>query len=1486
MISEAPKPEIKAQKTYSKSCPYLSVRIGHIPNSGIRLLALKDSGCTTSIIRSDVFSQIPNVDKIAFYPQAKFVQTANKNAKIRIIGKAILYLSFCTMENTIYSFSHTCYICDDVKEHMYIGIDILGSAHKIFETNDIIGFNANTSSDSTSTTLNLPPEVITIPIYSNKLHETPDTNISTQVIFKKDNKDISIFPSTSLPNPVSQPHLNMFTPQSEKTIAEISTEDDLQEIHDTLKQHLNDPYDILSTHEYQDTIAAAQEAILMCDKEESISQVTNNEEKVANSIWQSLLKDEYLDDSEKEEQLQTFKEYGFAQHSVSHEFEKSPAMHVFKEITAKDFTDDEIINGIKLDHLDQPDQTRIRKLFSEFLPIMSRNEMDVSHTTLVQAKIELDKDCGIHNMRHVPVAWNLRDRASRIIDYYLDKGILNFATKPSPIISNAIFLKKPNASNDNDLRFVIDSRLLNIYSKKKAVFMISQHEIMGFVSGRRWLSVIDCSHAYFCIPLHPDSAHLTSFLDLRGRRLQFSSTLQGYKNSPFYLDLLFQKLFGDLDDCIWMADDILVATNGTLADHEKSLRKVFERFQYGNIKMKHHKISIAQEYVQFLGYMYSKYFFSMPIARTQGYLSVPLPNTAKQLTKFFCSAAYYRNSIECFAEIILPLHNLAKEYAGKRLKWTVDTVTAFQNLKRALADSVKLNLPRKDRKWIAYSDASEVATSFCLSQEDSEGNLYPICFSSRQFSKAELNYSVFKKEAAALLYGLSTANYFVAGIDMLHLYVDSKSLLYLKLSKHTNTFISRMAHSLASYELTIYHVGTELNMADYLTRSATNSALADNAGHKLISEKMANIIVSRLRVPGGEIFKPDEIRNLLMGADVSIEDIPKLRPLTKIPKHPFTSTDSAPTLCKKERKVKTPNTVSVRREYPTQKQDLAAEKRKAFYSSLSPTTKSNTPFFENANLSTLPIELHALTDDLEVTLDPLPEIQNNNQPITDEITDNENCTHENLSDTETQTQDNLSKLSKTSFQQYFLQNKCIRDGAISVATFILAQEQDQKAAYIREKILHDGPTNNFELIDNILIKNDPKGDKKLYLPHLLMMEVIRTSHYSLHGMHISGEKMWRQLSVHYFNPNLRSQCKWFEDTCFYCKMCQINLDKDHKIQTAYSAKSPRLVWHIDILHGLPITKPHNNRMIYICVDSFSLFTILIPAQTKSAQEIQDKLISILAANFMSPAIIKSDCESGLVKSKQTADLLDQLNITIEPIAAKSSRSNGLAETRIQHTKIALRTLIMQQQDREHWDSYLVFLQQSLNAIPSKYGFSPEQMMFGFSLPQKSDILQISTLEHEDPVKFISALKQNLIRIHAHVRAIRTSTQTARTKFANKSKIDKTFSIGDIVKVKNEVISSHSALKITWRGPFTVSQINDDGHTAMVTDLANDSQFKVHFSQMTHFKQPFISTPLTTNWNESLKDYHTAINDDLTNEINQLEISPYPPNLIDENNVNK
>lgn len=89
---------------------------------------------------------------------------------------------------------------------------------------------------------------------------------------------------------------------------------------------------------------------------------------------------------------------------------------------------------------------------------------------------------------------------------------------------------------------------------------------------------------------------------------------------------------------------------------------------------------------------------------------------------------YYRDYIEGYSEIVLPLTVLTRKQVPNALLWGEKEQDSFETVKRKLIELPKLAAPSLTRRFILSTDASEKAVAACLSQKSDGGKELPVAF--------------------------------------------------------------------------------------------------------------------------------------------------------------------------------------------------------------------------------------------------------------------------------------------------------------------------------------------------------------------------------------------------------------------------------------------------------------------------------------------------------------------------------------------------------------------------------------------------------------------------------------------------------------------------------------------------------------------------------------------------------------------------------------
>jgi hypothetical protein len=124
----------------------------------------------------------------------------------------------------------------------------------------------------------------------------------------------------------------------------------------------------------------------------------------------------------------------------------------------------------------------------------------------------------------------------------------------------------------------------------------------------------------------------------------------------------------------------------------------------------------------------------------------PPPKSLKAVRRFFSMAQFYARFVKDFSSIAEPLHALKRK--GAKFSWGLFQQEAFDKLK--LASTTVLQLPDFPKEFFLVCDSSDVAISAVFLQK-LKNDFAPIAFSSRLLAPAKRRYSIYEKEALAVV---------------------------------------------------------------------------------------------------------------------------------------------------------------------------------------------------------------------------------------------------------------------------------------------------------------------------------------------------------------------------------------------------------------------------------------------------------------------------------------------------------------------------------------------------------------------------------------------------------------------------------------------------------------------------------------------------------------------------------------------------------------
>ena len=224
---------------------------------------------------------------------------------------------------------------------------------------------------------------------------------------------------------------------------------------------------------------------------------------------------------------------------MSQVIKDSPSVTEMKLQKTNPWKDQEFEQQFDLDHLPSKSKKHAIKTFKKHIDIFSRHEMDIGCATDIEMDIEIDNSKP-RIQKYYPLPLNVREGVRKILDQMLEYGILRECPEPSNFVSNLLVTKKRNG----DIRILLDGRLLNNATIRKATVLVSPIEVFAHAAQKAYISTIDISNAFFQIPIKYEHQCYTAFYsDAHGKRYCFTRAPQGLKNSPLFLKLLMDKMF-------------------------------------------------------------------------------------------------------------------------------------------------------------------------------------------------------------------------------------------------------------------------------------------------------------------------------------------------------------------------------------------------------------------------------------------------------------------------------------------------------------------------------------------------------------------------------------------------------------------------------------------------------------------------------------------------------------------------------------------------------------------------------------------------------------------------------------------------------------------------------------------------------------------------------------------------------------------------------
>ena len=370
-------------------------------------------------------------------------------------------------------------------------------------------------------------------------------------------------------------------------------------------------------------------------------------------------------------------------------------------------------------------------------------------------------------------------------------------------------------------RLCVDYRSLNSLTIGDAYLMPLITDISRSLQGCSVFSKLDLVQGFGQFPVDANSQDYTSFRGVRGGLWKFAACPFGLKNVPAAFQRLMDRVLGSMN---WQTasiyiDDCIVFSH-SVEEHHGHLAELAERFKRHNIFVRGSKCLFYVADVEYLGYMFNGQTMRVLPSRVQSVLDMQVPKSKEELRSFMGIVGQFRKLIYNYAELATPLEAMKHKNSRTHFDLAVNSPgwTAFQALRLALVGMPALHIPDMSKPFHGYVDASQVAMSFILCQQQ-QGEEVVIGFFSKAFDKSQLVWSIPVKECHALGYFAKGPCYsFLASGGPHTIYADSVATRSLGKESLKDPKLLRIAMDLAPFPLQIVPISGAKNKSDALTR--------------------------------------------------------------------------------------------------------------------------------------------------------------------------------------------------------------------------------------------------------------------------------------------------------------------------------------------------------------------------------------------------------------------------------------------------------------------------------------------------------------------------------------------------------------------------------------------------------------------------------------------------------------------------------------------
>jgi hypothetical protein len=258
-------------------------------------------------------------------------------------------------------------------------------------------------------------------------------------------------------------------------------------------------------------------------------------------------------------------------------------------------------------------------------------------------------------------------------------------------------------------------------------------------------------------------------------------------------------------------------SHDTIEDHKAWTVQVLDLCVQFSIKLSPDKCNFFCHKIETLGRLVDHEIHTLNDETKKKIESAHKPKNVRDLQQFIGMENWARDYLfydgKFASEYTKPLTEMIHE---PKLKWTEERTQAFDTLKLATANCLKLHFFDPSRQIYMAQDASKKGWGAILFYLNEDGSKDIVSVASGSFNETEQKWSTNEHEAKAIHNGLLAFKHYLLGREFI-LFTDNRNLTFLHNNKSDK--VHRWTCDFAQFSFKAYHIPGKFNWeTDFLSR--------------------------------------------------------------------------------------------------------------------------------------------------------------------------------------------------------------------------------------------------------------------------------------------------------------------------------------------------------------------------------------------------------------------------------------------------------------------------------------------------------------------------------------------------------------------------------------------------------------------------------------------------------------------------------------------